>query len=82
MEDTTGVYVYSPNSLEGSGGEVTWFGPKWTCHCTGGSADLYYTCSLGGDAFLLGLLRDQHWTGAWCDFPKDRKYPFICEGLI
>ena len=41
-----------------------------------------YTCAGGGDAFLLGLTKNQHWTGAWCDLPKDRKYPFICEGLI
>ena len=77
VEETTGVYVNS-----NSGAEVSWFGPKWTCQCTEGSGTNFYTCSGGGDAFLLGLTKSQHWTGAWCDFPKDRKYPFICEGLI
>ena len=76
--ETPGVYVY-----ENSVSEVTWFGPKWDCGCSAGADGIYfYSCSGGGDAILLGLTKDQHWTGAWCDYPKDRKYPFICEGLI
>ena len=77
MEETTGVYVHSYDNSE-----VTWFGPKWSCKCVGGNDLAKYKCSGGGDAFLVGLLRDQHWTGAWCDWPTEREFPFICEGLI
>ena len=76
VEETSSVFVTSKST------EKTWFHPKWTCGCGDFSDTKHYTCYGGGDAFMIGLSKDSHWNGAWCDWHKESKFNFICEGNI
>ena len=77
VEETPGVFVSS------SGEPLEWYYPKWTCdnYYDYDGHGRYNTVYGGGDAFMI-YLGDHQLAGAWCDWHKDQKHYFICEGLI
>ena len=69
--ENTGVWTHAYDDSD-----VTYFSPRMNCGCTD------RVCPGGGEALMVQVGGDKHFTGNYCDQDKTLLYLFICEATI